>query len=253
MELGNKIKVFSTLILLIGIGFSSSAQFIPEDKDALNRIVKNRIKTEYIYRNGELEYVNQYAPNGRKILFEKYGKGGVRLIRYKWELDSLGRRVRGEFFVGDSLMRRHVYIYDLKGNCVEALKNETKEGFLERGYHYSYNKSNQLVLEEHVLLDGTVDTRFEYKYNTSGKMSEEFIFKGMDTQGKRITFSYYDTGLLKESILYEKDGSLTLKYVAEYDVKKNLVKGLSYQFDQMKIRDEKGNLIKGTEYQGEHI
>jgi hypothetical protein len=144
-------------------------------------VAGNRLKRE-VYDKGELSSVYNYSflegdrvvkidiirvsynvgssgPSGTKPSNPRY------TYKFKYKFDGRGNRTEEAWYGNDgSLTRRHVNVYDAKGNRSEwsIYSANSKQAFLRRGY--TYDGHGNVIEEASYGLNGSVENRWTYSY-----------------------------------------------------------------------------------------
>lgn len=159
-----------------------------------------------------------------------------------------------------SLASRNVFKYDDDGNRLE-LTSYGRDGKIMSNLKSTYVNGN-IVKEETILGDGTIDVTAEIKTDSKGNRVEE---KQTKTNAVSPLFNYthyykYDekAQLLERTVL-RGNGALMYKYMFKYDDLGNRIEWIQIGPSNLMVGrvtykfDDKNNLVEETAYDGNNV
>lgn len=159
--------------------------------------VKGESKAEMKYNdNNLLDELITYRPNGRILTIIKMYYDNGRLISF--ESQDEHRKV----------IDKSILTYDKDGNIISETITNNKDSAT---VHYEYNTDGYLIKIKYP------DATRYMEYNKNGDLIEDKQVYHTGEAEFKLRFTYYDNGLIKESIRYSSDDKPTFYSVYEYE------------------------------------
>lgn len=198
--------------------------------------------------------VYTYDTEGRSIGYEDYTPGLSTSRKHVYKLDSNGNRVEYKIIqpTGSAADEKYLYKYDAKGNRI-AEELYHKASLISRNEN-AYDPNGRLISQTIYNPDGSVSSRIQnsiaadgkplertrhdgdlltykvrYTYDKKGKLVEletAGSYVETDSNGEsyvtgKVVYVYKGKDQPKETLIFNPDGSLREKVVADYDSRGN--------------------------------
>lgn len=158
---------------------------------------KGESKAIMVYNNdNHLDELITYKPNGKILTIIKMYYQDGRLISF--ESQDENRKV----------IDKSILTYDESGNIISETITNNKDSAT---VYYEYNSDGYLTKIKY-----SDATRF-MEYNQNGDLVEDKQIYHTGESEFKLRFTYYDNGLLKESIRYSSDDKPTFYSIYEYE------------------------------------
>ncbi len=218
-----------------------------------------RMKRVDFNRDGSVAQtlIYHYDAEGRSMGYEDYMPGLSTARKHVYVLDQSGKRTEYKMIqpTGEPGEERYLYKYDANGNRIaEELWHKTS--IVSRNEN-TYDSQGRLISQTIYLPDGSVSARIQtvlaadgkptertrydgdlltykvrYAYDRKGKLMElettgSYIESDSDTEGYvtgKVVYLYHGKDQPKETSIFNPDGSLRERIVADYDSRGNWTK-----------------------------
>lgn len=124
---------------------------------------------------------------------------------------SNGRRREEKYFTADgSILWEYKHAFDSNGRLLESLGTSSKFVYLPERRTYEYDSAGNLITENGYNHDGKLVNSSEYAYDEKGRKirwTSMSYYLEENSRPHRWTYSYYDSGLLKEQCAFSHDGT----------------------------------------------
>jgi hypothetical protein len=219
----------------------------------------NRMKRVDFNRDGSVAQtlIYHYDAEGRSMGYEDYMPGLSTARKHVYVLDQNGKRTEYKIIqpTGEPGEEKYLYKYDANGNRIaEELWHKTS--IVSRNEN-TYDSQGRLISHTIYLPDGSVSARIQnvlaadgkptertrydgdlltykvrYAYDRKGKLMElettgSYIESDSDTEGYvtgKVVYLYDGKNQPKETSIFNPDGSLRERIVADYDSRGNWTK-----------------------------
>jgi len=159
---------------------------------------------------------------------------------------------------GKKLSSKNVFKFDAKGNRTE-LANYSPDGKLVSNLKSAYDANGNIVSEEMIMGNGTVEVTSTIKTDAKGNRIEQHDVRPTQTTNLfnyKYFYRYNEKGQEIEKTGYLENGTFFLKHVSTYDANGNRTEWARLGPDNSVLGkivskyDDKNNLIQQTEYKG---
>ena len=249
--------IILTLLLFSVLTINAQAFYLDNKSDVManehsnakfrQHILDNHIITikYYTYKNGDtvgyLSGLAKYDAKGNVTETEGFKKNGKIVIHQLFKYDDNNRNIE---YTGlksnDKFFYKNTNVYDINGNVID--------------YRYYYKRPDNMIY--HMV----------YRYDDKKNMIENEGYDKKNRLYERTTYSYYDDGSKKQTILYDDKGKVDRIWnfdcnpvgTAEHDKLKDTTKVcIKYETDKngnkIKIKEENNvreeNNIRGSLFQ----
>ena len=268
-----KLFTFISVILLI----TSYGEEFQKKNDLVKLKLKGRVSSlDYsvysaVEKLGELEkdkqilrHIYQYDVQGNSTEWSLLNLDSTWDVRtYKYTYDNQeNKMVENEYKSDSSLLIKHVYSYDERGNRIEKKTYGsiyTSVSSLSNTFSYKYDKQGNQIKEESYDSDGILLSSYIYTYDKQGNQIEKRVGESAKKPVKGMSFKYkykYDkVGNRIACNSYDSAGSFDWGSVTKYDEQGNETEHIftknnkppriySYKYEY----DNSGNWTKKIKY-----